>query len=98
MEWLEDMVSKFTREINSNSTSETEEIMERHEKYLDQLDKKKKIVMDQKAKGDKILSDPKAPKFFKGHMERLVSDYWVAVFLLTPEMSKNTDGTLVRSQ
>ncbi len=72
MEWLEEMVSKFTREINSNSTAETEEIMERHEKNLDQLDKKKKVVLDQKGKGDKILADPKAPKFLHGHVERLV--------------------------
>jgi hypothetical protein len=71
MEWLEEMVSKSTREINSNSTQQTEEIMERHEKCMDQLDKKKKIVNDQKIKGEKILADPKAPKFLHGHMDNL---------------------------
>ena len=59
MEWLEESVSKSTRDINSNSVAQTEEILERHEKNLDQLDKKKKIYMDQKAKGEKIASDPK---------------------------------------
>ena len=32
MEWLEEMVSKSTREINSNSASQTEEIQEKQEK------------------------------------------------------------------
>ena len=32
MEWLEEMVSKSTREINSNSAAQTEEIQEKQEK------------------------------------------------------------------
>lgn len=72
MEWLEESITKSTREIQSNSTAETEQILERHEKNLDQLDKKKKVFMDQKSKGEKLLNDPKAPKFLNGHMERLV--------------------------
>jgi len=71
MEWLEDNVSKSTREINSSSASETEEHQERQEKVLDQLDKKRKAVMDQKEKGEKILKDPKAPKFLSAHMDKL---------------------------
>ena len=72
MEWLEESITKSTREIQSNSVAETEQILERHEKNLDQLDKKKKVFMDQKGKGEKLLNDPKAPKFLNGHMERLV--------------------------
>ena len=45
MEWLEESITKSTREIQSNSTAETEQILERHEKNLDQLDKKKKVFM-----------------------------------------------------
>jgi len=71
MEWLEENVSKSTREINSSSAAETEEHQERQEKVLDQLDKKRKAVMDQKEKGDKILKDPKAPKFLHSHMDKL---------------------------
>ncbi len=71
MEWLEESISKSTREIQSNSVAQTEEILERHEKNLDQIDKKKKVYMDQKAKGEKLKNDPKAPKFLGGQLGRL---------------------------
>lgn len=47
MEWIEDMRSKATRELNTDSAAQTEEHIERQEKYLDQMDKKKKSVLDQ---------------------------------------------------
>ena len=75
LDWLEESISKSTREIQSNSVAQTEEIMERHEKNLDALDKKKKPFNDQKTKGDKLANDPKAPKFLKELMERL-SNTW----------------------
>jgi uncharacterized protein YozE (UPF0346 family) len=71
LEWLEESIAKSTREINSNSVSETEEIMTRHEKNLDQLDKKKKVYLEHKAKADKLAQDPKAPKFMQGQLDRL---------------------------
>ena len=33
-----------TRDINSNSAGETEELIEKQEKVIDQLDKKRKVV------------------------------------------------------
>ena len=45
--------------------AETEEIMTRHEKNLDQLDKKKKVYLEQKGKAEKLAQDPKAPKFMQ---------------------------------
>merc|ERR1719295_963226 len=71
MEWLEDNVSKSTREINSSSAADTEEHQERQEKVLDQLDKKKSAVTTQKEKGEKILKDPKAPKFMQAQLDKL---------------------------
>ena len=65
MEWLEESIAKSTREINSNSVEETEEIMTRHEKNLDQLDKKKKVYLEHKGKAEKLAQDPKAPKFMQ---------------------------------
>ena len=65
LEWLEESIAKSTREINSNSVAETEEIMTRHEKNLDQLDKKKKVYMEQKTKAEKLANDPKSPKFMQ---------------------------------
>ena len=65
LEWLEESIAKSTREINSNSVEETEEIMTRHEKNLDQLDKKKKVYLEHKGKAEKLAQDPKAPKFMQ---------------------------------
>jgi hypothetical protein len=76
MEWLEEMVSKSTREINSNSASQTEEIQEKQEKIIDQLDKKKKVVVEQQTKGEKLTQDPKAPKFLITYIDRLKA-LWV---------------------
>lgn len=71
MEWMEDMRSKSTRDINSDSAAQTEEHIEKQEKYLDQMDKKKKGVLEQIAKGEKILADPKSPKFLEGHVNNM---------------------------
>lgn len=71
LEWLEESIAKSTREISSNSVAETEEIMTRHEKNLDQLDKKKKVYMEQKTKAEKLANDPKSPNFMKNQLERL---------------------------
>lgn len=56
--------------------AQTEEHIEKQEKYLDQMDKKKKSVNDQIAKGEKILADPKSPKFLDTHVEKLKS-LWI---------------------
>merc|ERR1739838_1095845 len=43
VEWLEDSKMKSTKELSSNSVAQTEEILERHEKNLNALDKKNKV-------------------------------------------------------
>ena len=37
MEWMEEMRSKSTRDINTNSAAQTEEHIEKHEKCMDQV-------------------------------------------------------------
>ena len=71
MEWIEDMRSKSTRGLNTNSSAETEEHIEKQDKYMDQMDKKKKSVTEQTSKGEKILANPKSPKFLEGHVCKL---------------------------
>lgn len=71
MEWLEENRNKSTREISSSCASQTEDLIEKQEKTLDQLDKKRKIVMDMLKKGEKIADDPKSPAFLKGHIGKL---------------------------
>jgi len=75
MEWIEESISKSTREINTNSASQTEELQEKQEKILDQLDKKRKTYTESKTKGEKLMTDPKAPKFLQSHIDKL-NEMW----------------------
>ena len=43
---------------------------------IDQLDKKKKVVVEQQTKGEKLTQDPKAPKFLITYIDRLKA-LWV---------------------
>ena len=45
MEWLTEKKVLATRDISSNSAGETEELIERQEKVIDQLDKKGKVTL-----------------------------------------------------
>ena len=45
-------------------------------RFLLQIDKKKKSVLDQTAKGEKVLADPNSPKFLEGHVNKLKA-LWV---------------------
>ena len=45
MEWLTEKKVLATRDINSNSAAETEELTEKQEKVLDMLDKKRKVSL-----------------------------------------------------
>lgn len=45
MEWLTEKKVLATRDINSNSAGETEELIEKQEKVIDQLDKKRKVFI-----------------------------------------------------
>ena len=45
MEWLTEKKVLATRDINSNSAAETEELNEKQEKVLDMLDKKRKVSL-----------------------------------------------------
>ena len=71
MDWMEETRSKSTRDVNSNGAPDTEDLIDKQEKLLDQVDKKKKSVLEQIAKGEKILADPKSPKFLDGHVNKM---------------------------
>eukprot|EP00095_Tigriopus_kingsejongensis_P009110 maker-scaffold150_size309978-snap-gene-1.12 protein:Tk09110 transcript:maker-scaffold150_size309978-snap-gene-1.12-mRNA-1 annotation:"muscle-specific protein 300" len=71
MEFMEDLRSKSSREIVTNAANETEDHIDKHEKCMDQMDKKRKSILDQLAKGEKILADPKSPKFLEGHVNKM---------------------------
>jgi len=63
MEFTNEQLGAATREIFSGSVSATEEIIEKHTKTMDKLDKKKKDVKDIIIKGEKLAGEAKAPLF-----------------------------------
>jgi len=63
MEFVTEQFGAATREVFSGSVSQTEEIIEKHSKVMDKLDKKKKEVKDIIAKGEKLAGEAKAPAF-----------------------------------
>jgi len=63
MEFTTEQFGQASREVVSGSVSQTEEIIEKHGKVMDKLDKKKKDVLAIIAKGEKLAEMPKAPVF-----------------------------------
>jgi len=75
MEWLVEKRVLATRDISSNSAGETEDLIERQEKVIDQLDKKRKVFQEIIAKGTKLKDTPKCPPFL-GFEVKKASDQW----------------------
>jgi len=63
MEFTSEQFGLATREVFSGSVTQTEEIIEKHTKVMDKLDKKKKEVKDIIARGEKLAGEAKAPAF-----------------------------------
>lgn len=70
VEWVEDKKTLANRDINSNSAGETEEHIEKQEKVIDQLDKKRKVYMAIVDKGKALTQKPKAPEFIGREVKR----------------------------
>ena len=49
----------------------TEEHIEKHDKVINSLENKRKMVMDFIAKGEKLMEDANCPKFLDGHVKKL---------------------------
>jgi len=63
LEFTNEQLGATTKEIFSGSVSMTEEIIEKHLKIMDKVDKKKKDVKDIISRGDKLCENAKAPPF-----------------------------------
>ena len=70
-EFIDELRNRSVKEIISGSSEHTEEHIEKHEKTLNSLENKKKMVMDFIAKGEKLMQDPNCPKFLDGHVKKL---------------------------
>ena len=63
MEFTTEQFGQATREVFSGSVSQTEEIIDKHGKVMDKLDKKKKDVKEIIGRGEKLAEMAKAPQF-----------------------------------
>lgn len=74
MEFTTEQLNAASKEIFTGSVSQTEEIIEKHLKIMDKIDKKKKDVKDIITKGEKLAEQAKAPAFLAeklGDMKKL---------------------------
>merc|ERR1712176_901250 len=75
VEFLDGIMLSSTRDIAPSCIENVDELIERQEKSLSQLDSKKSIVTDLIAKGKVILQNPDKPKFLEGNVKR-IQDGW----------------------
>jgi len=73
MEFATEQFGAASREVFSGSVSQTEDIIDKHSKVMDKIDKKKKDVKDIITKGEKLTEMAKAPGFLKEKLEEMRS-------------------------
>eukprot|EP00088_Acartia_fossae_P029179 TRINITY_DN29_c0_g1_i5.p1 TRINITY_DN29_c0_g1~~TRINITY_DN29_c0_g1_i5.p1 ORF type:complete len:600 (-),score=242.10 TRINITY_DN29_c0_g1_i5:952-2751(-) len=71
IEFLDGIMLSSTREIAPSCVENVDELIERQEKSLVQLETKRAVVRDLIEKGRKILENPDKPKFLEGHVKRI---------------------------
>merc|ERR1712226_1833849 len=75
VEFLDGIMLCSTRDIAPSCVENVDELIERQEKSLSQLDAKRNIVTDLIAKGKVILQNPDKPKFLEANVKR-IQDGW----------------------
>jgi len=71
IEFLDGIMLSSTREIAPSCVENVDELIERQEKSLQQLDTKRHLVMDLIEKGQLILANPDKPKFLERHVKQI---------------------------
>merc|ERR1712042_17864 len=71
IEFLDGIMMSSTREIAPSCVENVDELIERQEKSLVQLETKRGVVSDLIEKGKKILDHPDKPKLLEGHVQRI---------------------------
>merc|ERR1712121_371545 len=71
IEFLDGIMLSSTRDIAPSCVENVDELIERQEKSLVQLDTKRNVVKDLIEKGKKILENPDKPKFLEGNVKRI---------------------------
>jgi len=75
VEFLDGIMLSSTRDIAPSCLENVDELIERQEKSLSQLDAKRNVVTDLIAKGKVILQNPDKPKFLEANVKR-IQDGW----------------------
>ena len=75
IEFLDGIMLSSTRDIAPSCVENVDELIERQEKSLTQLDSKRDVVKDLIEKGSIILQNPDKPKFLESHVSR-ISEGW----------------------
>merc|ERR1711953_779478 len=75
IEFLDGIMLSSTREIAPSCVENVDELIERQEKSLVQLDTKRNIVTELIDKGKLILANPDKPKFLERHVNQ-IEDGW----------------------
>jgi len=71
VEFLDGIMLSSTRDIAPSWVENVDELIERQEKSLSQLDSKRNVVIDLIGKGKVILENPDKPKFLEGNVKRI---------------------------
>merc|ERR1712020_398126 len=71
IEFLDGIMLSSTRDIAPSCVENVDELIERQEKSLVQLDTKRNVVTDLIAKGKVILQNPDKPKFLEANVKRI---------------------------
>jgi len=71
IEFLDGIMMSSTRDIAPSCVENVDELIERQEKSLVQLETKRGVVRELIDKGKKILEHPDKPKFLEGHVQRI---------------------------
>lgn len=71
IEFLDGIMLSSTRDIAPSCVENVDELIERQEKSLLQLETKRSVVKELIEKGKKILENPDKPKFLEGHVQRI---------------------------
>jgi len=71
VEFLDGIMLSSTRDIAPSCIENVDELIERQEKSLSQLDSKRNVVTDLIAKGKVILQNPDKPKFLEANVKRI---------------------------
>merc|ERR1712012_68381 len=75
IEFLDGIMLSSTRDIAPSCIENVEELIERQEKSLNQLETKRTTVQELINKGKQLLENPDKPKFLDSHVKR-IKDGW----------------------